>query len=350
MAIRVVLADDSAFMRKVLTDILSSDPDIEVVATAHDGEEAVRRVKELHPDVVTLDIEMPKMNGLEALKAIMTDCPTPVIMVSATTYEGARETLKCLEYGAFDFIQKAGGKSISLNMFEIGTSLIQKVKAAANVSGGSLRKLSGFDQSPVRLKVPPLAGKYAVVIGSSSGGPPTLAKLVPMIPAGLPAPILFVQHMPAGFTKSFAERLDQLAQFRVKEAQEGDVLESGRGYLAPGGFHMEVHRKDNAGQMREVVHLNEDPPVNFVRPAVDVTMFSVAEVYGKNTIGVILTGMGSDGAQGMQFIKSQGGRTIAQDKETSLIYGMPKAVADLGAADEIAPLGEIADKIVRMLT
>jgi two-component system, chemotaxis family, protein-glutamate methylesterase/glutaminase len=350
MAIRVLIADDSAFMRKMLSDILSSDSAVEVAGIAKDGAEAVKKAREIRPDVITLDIEMPNMNGLEALKTIMDERPTPVIMISATTYDGAHETFKCLEYGAFDFIQKPGGKSISLNMFEIGNELLRKVKSAAQHKPGIIGRLKGISRIPVKLGSHKASKDHIVVIGSSSGGPPTLAKLVPQLPTGLPAPVIFVQHMPAGFTTSFAERLNQLSPLKIKEAKEGDIIVPGQGYLAPGGYHLELYEKTVEGKKVKAVNLTEDPPVNFVRPAVDVTMFSVAELYRQNTIGVILTGMGSDGAQGMKFIKDAGGRTIAQDRETSIIYGMPKAAADIGAADEISPLDEIPAKIVRMLT
>ncbi|MEA3282047.1 MAG: chemotaxis response regulator protein-glutamate methylesterase [Euryarchaeota archaeon] len=340
--IRTLVVDDSKFMRTLISDMLVSDSHIDVIATAKDGTDAVAQARLHHPDVITLDVEMPRMDGLEALKAIMKENPTPVVMLSALTQEGADATLEALHHGAVDFVPKPSG-SLSLDIDKVKDLLISKIKAA------SLAK-------PERHLAPRLhrarasfrrvTGKHVIAIGTSTGGPRALSELLPQFPGDIPAGILIVQHMPPWFTKSLAERLDRSCAIRVKEAEVGDKIEDGQALIAPGDYHMVVKRAENG---ERVVDLNQDPPVHAVRPAADIMLQSVAASYGSRTLGVILTGMGSDGACGMEAIKEHGGKTIVSDEETSLIFGMPKAAIDLGCVDRIAPLHKIPEEIGSML-
>lgn len=350
--VRVLVVDDSAFMRKVLTDLLQSDPEITVVGTARDGQDGVEKALALQPDVLTMDIEMPRLDGFGALKEIMGKRPTPVVMVSSHTREGAEATVRALALGAVDFVAKPSG-SISLNMHVTRDELVAKVKAAAGATPRYRRvsaelppirreaKLtaaatvanSAVDETPVR---------RLVVIGCSTGGPGALHQIIPRLPANLPAAVLVVQHMPAGFTRSLAQRLDEISAIHVREAAEGDKIANGLVLVAPGGFHMVL---DETGH----VHLTQDPPQHGVRPAVDKTLESAVPLWGNRMVGVILTGMGYDGAKGMVSLKKLGGRTIAEDASTCVVYGMPKVVVELGAADQVLPIHEISEAIVRQL-
>ena len=341
--IRVLVVDDSAFMRKILRDIINSDPELEVCCEARDGIEAINMVKLHKPDVITLDIEMPRMNGLDALRVIMKQSPTPVIMVSALTQEGAEATIKALEYGAIDFIPKPSS-SISLSMKEMKDEIIAKIKEAAKVPRRFLElkrtRLLRAQKSKVKRKGVP--ARIAVAMAASTGGPQSLLKVFPKFPERLGAAILLVQHMPPGFTRSFAKRLDSVSKINVKEAEDGEPIEEDWGYVAPGDYHMEVELRRG----KPVITLNKKPKIHGVRPAADPMMITAAEVFGRRTVGVVMTGMGRDGAQGIVAIKKKGGITIAQDKETSIIYGMPKAAAETGMVDYIVPLDKIADTIV----
>jgi two-component system, chemotaxis family, protein-glutamate methylesterase/glutaminase len=346
--IRTVIVDDSAFVRFTLTQLLSRDRGIELVGTAVNGEEAVARVKELRPDVVTMDVEMPKLDGLSALERIMKECPTPVIMLSSLTGRGTEATLRALELGAIDFFMKPSATSPSGDA--AGTvNLLDIIRAAAKVklNRNGNTPAPGSDVTGAAIRPgKAVAGQgipeKAVVIGSSTGGPRALYQLVPELPAFLPATVLIVQHMPAGFTKPLADRLDSKSLIVVKEAESGDRLEKGKAYLAPGGYHMVINKD-------MVVRLVKSPPVCNVRPSVNVTMESVARVFGAGTTGVVLTGMGNDGTDGSAIIREVGGRVVAEDESTSLIYGMPKAVVDAGYADRTLPLPRIAGAIVEML-
>ncbi len=335
MPIRAIVADDSAFMRKVISDILGEDKEIQVVATCRDGREAVQKVLALRPDVLTLDVEMPNMNGLEALSEIMKKQPTATVMLSALTRENAEETIKALELGAVDFVQKPGG-SISLDIGTLREEIIGKVKAAAQAR---LKKIPHAAETGREFNW--RARNQLIVIGASTGGPQAIAEILPALPQDFPAAVLIVQHMPAGFTNSYAERLNRICRLPVREAADGDAVERGVVLLAPGDYHMQVSDSH--------VRLDRSEKVHNVRPAVDMTMRSAAEFYGKNTIGVLLTGMGSDGALGMKAIKKHGGRTIAQDESTSVIFGMPKAAIELGCVDKVLPLHLIAGEIIKML-
>lgn len=351
--VRVLVVDDSAFMRKVLTELLQSDPQISVVGTARDGQDGVEKTQELQPDVVTLDVEMPKLDGYGALQGIMSRRPTPVVMVSSHTSEGAEATIRALALGAVDFVAKPSG-SISLNMHITREELVAKVKAAAGATPRFRR--STAEMAPIRrevkavaramLKPSPLESgalpRRLVLIGCSTGGPGALHHIIPKLPGDLPAAVLVVQHMPPGFTKSLAQRLDELSPISVKEAEEGDRLRDGRVLLAPGGFHMTV---DAEGRIR----LNQEPPMHGVRPAVDKTFESVVPAWQERMVGVILTGMGYDGGKGMVGLKKAGGRTIAEDASTCVVYGMPKVVVELGAADQVLPVHEIAEAITRLV-
>jgi two-component system chemotaxis response regulator CheB len=334
--IKVLVVDDSALMRKLISDMINSSPDCEVIGIARDGEEAIEKVNQLRPDVVTLDVEMPRINGLEALAHIMMHMPTPVIMLSALTKEGAETTMRALELGAVDFIAKPGGKSISVGIEEIKEELLKKIRVAARAKPKRLY----IRRKKKHLLPKKLRENIAIVFGASTGGPGTLMDILQALPADMP-PVFIVQHMPPGFTSSFAKRLNALSRFEVKEAEDGDVIESGVGYVAPGDYHMVIRR----GRIR----LTKEPKLHGVRPAVDKTMESAAEVYGKNTIGVLLTGMGNDGAEGLKKIRALGGRTIVEDSSTCVVFGMPKAAIEAGAAEVIAPNYRIADEIIRML-
>jgi two-component system chemotaxis response regulator CheB len=346
--VRVLVVDDSAFMRSMLCKMLNADPAIAVVDVARNGEEAIAKVAELRPDVVTMDIEMPRMNGLDALSHIMRHFPTPVIMVSSLAQEAAAATMDALERGAVDFVGKPGG-SESLNMHQAGPELIEKVRRAAVVSrvrlaaAGAAAPAAPRPAAPVAK--PPLSqaavrSNMVVAIGASTGGPKALSEVLPSLPGDFPAPILVVQHMPPGFTNALAENLDGLSALRVREARAGDRLEPGLALIAPGNFHMTVRQGG-------IVALNQEEAVHHVRPAVDVLLRSVAQAYGSKALAVVLTGMGVDGAAGALEVKRQGGRVIAQDEGSCVVYGMPAAVAEAGAADTVAPLSSIAAHIVR---
>lgn len=332
--IKILVVDDSLLMQRVLSDILQSDPQILVIGTARDGEEALQKIPKLHPDVVTLDIEMPRMNGLTAVRKIMETNPVPVIMISALTQREAQLTLKALEFGAVDYVPKPQGQ-ISLNMNDVKDELITKVKTAASANVTHAKheeslKENVFSTEQVSDKV--------ISIAASTGGPPAVSYVLSHLPSNVP-PILVVQHMPKGVTKLFADGLNQSCKFKVKEAEEGDYVQEGLALIAPGGFHMVVTKNGR-------ITLNQDPPVNYVRPAADVMMFSSAEVYGSKNIGVVLTGMGSDGAKGIKTIKDKGGATIAQNQETCVIFGMPNMAIQTGCVDVIAPLDRIPREII----
>jgi two-component system chemotaxis response regulator CheB len=320
-------------MRKIIADILSSDPELEVVGTAFDGVDALSKVATLHPDVMTLDVAMPRMDGLSTLKSIMEQNPIPIVMVSSATREGAETTLKALEFGAIDYVTKPSGE-ISLNMSGVKNDLITKIKNARNVK---IIKHEQMIYEPIQ-HTQQFKSKV-ILMGASTGGTQAIEGILTKLPEDTP-PILMVQHMPAGFTKSFAERLRRLCKFEVKEAEEGDNIVARRALLAPGGYHMTVGHDER-------VHLNTEPAMHGVRPAVDPMMETAAKVYQSRTIGVILTGMGRDGALGMKTVKNFGGTTIAQDESTSTIFGMPKAAIEEGCVDETLPISEIPKEIVR---
>ena len=337
--IRVLIADDSAVMRKLLKDILESEPDIKVVATAKNGAEAVELVSKLKIDVITMDIEMPKMDGLTALQHIMDKKPTPTIMLSAMDKRKADIVMKSLDHGAVDFISKTSG-ALSLDIDKIGQNIIQKIKMASEVN---VKKISRpkIVKPLVYIRKRTHGKKKIIAIGASTGGPKALLEVLSLLPRDIPAGIIITQHMPEGFTKSFAERLNWQSSVEVKEAEEGDLILPGLALVAPGDYHMEI-----AGGK---ITLNKRPKVNSIRPSVDIMMSSAVKMYGKNVIGVLLTGMGADGARGMKDIKDNGGKTIAQDKNSCVVFGMPKEAIALDAVDRIVPLSKIASEILDCL-
>lgn len=398
--IRVLIVDDSAFVRKALSTMLQSEPDIEIVGLANNGKEAVEKAAELKPDIITLDVEMPIMNGLEALRIIMEQTPTPVLMVSSITTEGAEATIEALSLGAVDFISKQSTLTIQQTMRD---ELVGKVKAITQSVGVKTRIARpsllgglGFRRSSapaakaedpterlslqeriarrrqqsmqeggsasaevsstapvssapptkplheVRLtgrKRPSAGHAKIVVLGVSTGGPLALHQVVPRLPKDFPVGMLIVQHMPAHFTKSLADRLNTLSHVTVREAQDGDILEPGLVLIAPGGFHMKI-AKD-----QRTIHVTPDPSETLHRPSVDVTAESVVEAFGGHAIGVIMTGMGRDGCAGLKKLNAKGGYVIAQDEESCVVYGMPKAVVDEGIADEVQSLENLAEAI-----
>ncbi|HAD81947.1 MAG: hypothetical protein A2509_06550 [Candidatus Edwardsbacteria bacterium RIFOXYD12_FULL_50_11] len=339
--ITVLVVDDSALMRNMVGDIVKATPGLKLVGSAKNGLEAIEQVRQLSPDVVTMDIEMPKMDGLQALARLMTDSPVATVMLSAHAKEGAESTLLALELGAVDFVTKPSG-SISLDIDKVREELVEKIRMAAGVDLAKLRP--GSNQRPPQAA---LEGKIStgimrtLAIGSSTGGTRALAEILPKLPREINAALLLVQHMPVGFTKSLAERLDNRSKIRIREAQEGDVLERGLALLAPAGYHMELSPSGDR------ITLNQDPPRFGVRPSVDVMMESVALYSPAETVGVILTGMGHDGANGVAGMKKRGGHIIAEDRSTCVVYGMPKAAVETGAVDEVLPLDQIPGAIVR---
>lgn len=333
-AIRVLIVDDSATMRSLIGAVLRRDPEIEVVGTAGDPLEARAKIKELEPDVLTLDIEMPNMNGLEFLEKIMRLRPMPVIMVSTLTQKGADATIEALEIGAFDCVGKPGPESDVVSAFG---ELADKVKAAAKA------RVRPTGQSFVKVAAGPrfVPNGKIVAIGSSTGGVEALLTVLSRYPVNCP-PTVITQHMPATFTKSFAERLNRACAADVAEAWEGAPLMSGKVYLAPGGLaHLEV-----SGQGHQRCALREGDLINGHRPSVDRLFESVARAAGGKALGVILTGMGRDGAQGLKTIRDSGGRTLGQDEQSCVVYGMPKAAADIGAVERQVSLERIGDAIL----
>jgi two-component system, chemotaxis family, protein-glutamate methylesterase/glutaminase len=337
--IKVLIVDDSGYVISVVSRKLETDPDIEVIGSARNGKEAVEKVKSLKPDVVTMDVIMPDMDGLTALEIIMAKCPTPVVMLSAITSENADTTIKALELGAVDFYLKPSviSPAGATNNHDV---LISKIKAAATahvaVKGASL----GREESALGGKNKEITEfDKLVVIGSSTGGPRALMQLIPALPADIPAAFLLVQHMPPLFTRSLAERLDQISKIKVAEARDKNKICRGTALLAPGDFHMLA---DKTGRVK----LNQEPEVLGVRPSINITMKSAARVFGKSVLGVILTGMGTDGTEGASRIKESGGKIIAQDESTSAVFGMPQNVIKTGCVDQVLPLSEIAAGIV----
>ena len=341
--IRVLVADDSALMRKLIPQMIESDPDIEVVATAIDGEFALRKIEELKPDVVTLDLEMPRMGGIEVLRQIMRQQPLPIVVVSAHTHEGASLTFKALHMGAFDFIAKPRDV-LSDAMDEIAIELIAKIKAAASSPAERHRPRP---LPPVRTPRPAPAASSSsstlppskiIAIGISTGGPNTLEYVLAHLPADFPGAILVVQHMPAGFTEAFARRLSEACPLDVREAQTGDTICAGRVLIAPGNRHMRVRRSLQGG----LVTISEEERVNGHRPSVDVLFHSVAEEFGADAIGVLMTGMGEDGAEGLGHLRQTGALTIAQDEESCIVFGMPRVAIERGYASRVVSLEAMA--------
>jgi len=348
--IKVLVVDDSTFMRQVISDTIQADPSIEVVGTARDGEDALKKISELKPDVITLDIEMPKMDGLETLAHIMNKFPTPVVMLSAMDKREADIVVRALELGAVDFVSKTGGKTATLLDEETQGELIDKIRMAATVDVKRLQYMPSKKSYVTRGPRFVTQQFKVITIGASTGGPKAVMKVLSRIPKDVPACFLIVQHMPVGFTKSFSERLNEVCELPVKEAIDGDEIKPGRIFVAPSDYHMTVEKKDASLLQRGIIRLAKTPKVNKVRPSVDVTMTSVAEVYGPDSMGVLLTGMGIDGARGMLAIKEKNGKTIAEDPSSCVIFGMPKAAIEMGAVDKVVPLDKISDTMLSFLT
>jgi two-component system, chemotaxis family, protein-glutamate methylesterase/glutaminase len=330
--VRVLVVDDSALMRKLIPQILRTDPSIEVVGTAIDGKFGLRKLDELNPQVVTLDLEMPGMSGIEMLKEITRSRRVPVIVVSSHSTQGAAVTLQALALGAFDFVAKPA--DVSARMPEIAEDLIRKIKAAAQSRGMQIRPLPEMRPQSRNGQAPKLGPSRIVSVGVSTGGPHALQVMLPQLPADFPGSIVVVQHMPEGFTDMFARRLDEMCSIRVKEAQSGDLLLAGRALICPGSRHIKVKRLP----LGDVVVLNEEPRVNGHRPSADVLFKSLAEEFGPKGIALLMTGMGEDGAMGMGNVKAAGGLTIAQSEESCVVYGMPKAAIEHGFAQRVVSL------------
>lgn len=345
--INVLIVDDSAFMRNAISSMISSDPEINVIGIARDGIEAVEKAAALKPDIITLDVEMPRMDGLEALKRIMSQNPVHVLMVSSLTTEGAQATLDALDLGAVDFIPK-NLSDYSINIVKIKDILLEKIKSI-----GRRKPVFKKQKRAVKPLQMPKPTEYTshrktgiVAIGTSTGGPRALQQIICRIPKDFPVPILIAQHMPPAFTGPFAERLDQLSAIKVKEAEQGEPVEKGVVYIAPGRGHMGIKR---TRVTETVINILENNTEFTYKPSVDALMLSVVESYLGQVLGVILTGLGNDGTRGMKEIKNNGGRTIAESEETCVVFGMPKAVIEAGIADKVLPLHEIAGEIINAI-
>lgn len=343
--LRVLVVDDSAYVRKVVKQMLSRSPFIEVVGIARDGLEALEMVEQLNPDVVTLDLIMPNKDGVDFVREQMARRPVPIIVVSIAS-EGGEQTLAALDAGAVDFVQKPTALATE-KIFEISDELIAKVKAAANVP---LNRLPSVPVKPdARASLLPVArtgGIDLVAIGISTGGPQALSFLIPQLPANLPVPVAIVLHMPVGYTELYARRLDGLSALKVIEAREGDVARPGVVLLAPAGRHLSFVRQADG---TVVTHLDARPFDTLHRPAVDVLFQSAAEVFDDRVLGVVMTGMGSDGKQGAAWIKSRGGSIFTEAEETCVVYGMPRSVVEAGLSDKSVPLQEMAQAILEKL-
>jgi len=343
-AATVLVVDDSAFMRKLIAEMVESSGAFRVVGTAADGIEALQKVRSLKPDIVTLDIEMPRLNGLQALEQIMAEMPRPVVMLSAAGSDlGNEMTLRALERGALEFVRKPSGP-VSIDLSIVRTQLMSALEAARAMNMGGVRTPApdaAEGHSEAAPKKSPDAATKVVAIAASTGGPRALAEIIPRLPEDLGAAVVIVQHMPGEFTKLLAERLRTMSSLWVAEAIGGKILRENRVYVAPGGYHMTVNGEPGNASIR----LDESPTMWGVRPAADPLFFSVAATFGRAAIGVVLTGMGRDGAEGLRRIREAGGRAIVQDRKSSIIYGMPQAALAAAGADNVATVNEIAPLI-----
>ncbi|PFG06697.1 chemotaxis response regulator protein-glutamate methylesterase [Bacillus sp. es.034] len=352
---KVLVVDDSAFMRKLISEFLTSTKQLEVIGIARNGEDAIAKIKRLRPDVVTLDVEMPKMNGIDALRKIMEECPVPVVMLSSTTIDGADETVKAMELGAVDFVAKPSG-TISLDLHKIQDEMIEKVVAASKVNvtkiTRTLQRETANDPGMGSLEMTgtlPIDRTWGVgspkmiLIGTSTGGPRALQNVLTGLPRQLDAPIVVVQHMPPGFTRSLANRLDGQASIHVKEAEHGEILAKGTAYIAPGGVHTKV--VETGGQLS--IELSKVEPRNGHRPSVDILFESASLIRHYAKIAVVLTGMGSDGSEGLIELKKQGEvKAIAESRETCIVFGMPKSAIATKLVDKVEHIGDIPRSIM----
>jgi two-component system chemotaxis response regulator CheB len=340
--IRVLIVDDSAIVRKILREELDKEPDIEVVGTAPDPFVARDKIVLQKPDVITLDIEMPRMDGLTFLKKIMQYHPVPVIIVSSLTPQGSQTALEAMENGAIEVLAKPGS---SFSVGDMSAQLKEKIRVAAKVNLQQVRRVPP-SQAPVAAAVQPLreTTQKVIAIGASTGGTEALKEVLLKMPLNIPG-ILVVQHMPAQFTKAFAERLNKICSIEVREARDGDSVLNGQALIAPGNFHMFLKRSG----AKYFVSIKDGPMVHHQRPAVDVLFQSVAQCAGANAVGVILTGMGADGAQGILRMKELGAKTIAQDEASCVVFGMPKEAIKLGAIDRVVPIDRISQEVIRLL-
>lgn len=354
--IRIVVVDDSAFMRKALSMMLESDPGIKVVGTANNGEDGIEKVKQLKPDLVTMDVEMPRMDGLTALRHIMKSNPVPVMMVSSITTDGAQATLEALELGAVDFIPKQMSY-VSLDIVKIKEDLIAKIKnivGRKHVLMARHRARSRFLEAGAGARrssriVPAKAITIRrknhkvdlVAIGSSTGGPPALMEVISKLPANLPVGVVIAQHMPPMFTKSLADRLNGASKLTVREAENMEAVEPGKVLIAPGGKHLSIKKVGG----RSIVMISSEPADTLYKPCVDVMFHSIAKTHGRSTLAVVLTGMGTNGLEGGRAIKGKGGVLMAQSEATCVVYGMPRAIIDAKLADHVVSIDNVAAEI-----
>jgi two-component system chemotaxis response regulator CheB len=342
----VLVVDDSAFMRKLIAELVESSGIFHVIGTAGDGIEALQRIRALKPDIVTLDIEMPRLNGLQALEQIMAEMPRPVVMLSAAGSElGNEMTLRALERGALEFVRKPSGP-VSIDLASVREQLMSALDAARAVNMKGIRSPapSATTERPQAATKSPDAATKVVAIASSTGGPRALAEIIPHLPEALGAAVVIVQHMPREFTRLLAQRLDAMSALWVAEALDGKLLRENRVYVAPGGYHMTL----SGGAGNASIQLDTSAPMWGVRPAADPLFFSVADTFGRAAIGVVLTGMGRDGAEGLRRIREAGGTAIVQDRESSIIYGMPQAALAAAGAARVATVNDIAPIIAEL--
>ncbi len=338
--IKVLVVDDSSVIRKVISEILAKDPEIEVVGMAKDGKEAIEKAEELLPDVVTLDIEMPVMDGLSALKILRQKVPrSKVIMFSSLTQEGAKATIEALSLGAYDFVPKPSTRSFLESIKKIELDLLPKIKSIVPLK--EIKPILKPRDSFLEVK----KGSFKVCgVGVSTGGPQTLMEIFSKLPKGFPVPILVVQHMPPIFTRYLAERLNSISPLEVKEAEQGELVKDGVVYIAPGDYHMEVKKEGT----RVRIFLHQGPLRNHCRPAVDELFESLAEIYNGYVLALILTGMGYDGKEGAKKIKEKGGVILAQDAQSSVVFGMPRVIIEAGLADEVLNISEIPQRLIEI--
>ncbi len=340
----VLVVDDSALIRRVLTDIVNASGEFRVVATARNGLDALAKVRAHQPDVVTMDLQMPELDGLGAIERIMGEAPRPIVVVSSRAGRGTAEAIRALELGAVELVEKPGGERLG-EPGELAARLLDALRAAAAADPTRAQGMALPPPAARAAAVPGVGASLALAVAASAGGPRALERVLPALPGGLDMAALVVQHMPRGFTRSLAERLDGLCALRVEEAEDGSAVRADTIYVAPGDFHMRV-RRAGEGSGAVTVALSREPPLWGVRPAADHLFRSVADVFGAAAVGVVLTGMGRDGAEGLGAIRRAGGATFAQDRGTSVVYGMPQAALRSGAAQEELPIGRVAERSV----